>query len=595
MAITLGDDQTVYHALKHQANEIGERTALVFVSSPELPTKQWTYSALFRRCVQTANLFTSLGATRTSPIAYLLPAMAETHFVVWGAEMVSIACPINPFLEVSAIAGLLRTCGARLLVALGDTPGSDIWQKAEQVRHLCPELRTVIAVGSQAGPDAINFAEGVAAQTCDRLLSTTPADPDAIAAYIHTGGTTSLPRFAPQTHKRQLLAAAMAAESFAIGCEDRIASGMPLFHVGGLYMAGLVPLIAGASILQLEGAGYRDQKMMTAFWDIIDNEKVTVISGVPTVYNNLAEIPIRGADLSRVRYAISSASGLPSQVRQRFEERSGIPIRECYGLTEATFVVTADSPPNTPQSGSVGRPLQHLDVKIMTESTAGNFRQSETGETGLLTVGGPTVFEGYLDGIENPNMWIEGRFNTGDLARMDENEYVTITGRAKDVIIRGGHNIDPQMIEESLLAHPAVLLAAAVGKPDPRVGELPVAYVQLHEDALADPCELIEFVAQTIGERAAVPKNIWIVEKIPLTGVGKISKPPLRRDAANKTFLELLRVAGLDQAIRSLEARDDPEHGLTVDIYLRESETNLRQSVQKLLSRFPYHIVFRQD
>jgi len=199
----------------------------------------------------------------------------------------------------------------------------------------------------------------------------------------------------------------------------------------------------------------------------------------------------------------------------------------------------------------VGQRLPYQRVKVLRVDDAGDWHDVPAGEVGVLAIGGPTVFPGYVTGhstdgeghshvLDGLGTLRDGWLNTGDLARVDADGFIYLTGRAKDLIIRGGHNIDPSVIEDALLSHPAVHAAAAVGRPDPHAGEVPVAYVALAPGATADVRELRSWAAERIGERAAVPKEVVVLEALPLTPVGKPHKVPLRADATRRAVTEAL-------------------------------------------------------
>lgn len=223
---------------------------------------------------------------------------------------------------------------------------------------------------------------------------------------------------------------------------------------------------------------------------------------------------------------------MPVQLFHSFESKFGVRISEGYGLTEATVCSTAcPSQANPPRIGSIGIRLPYTQVKTAVIDAAGRLvRDCVVDEIGTVLVSGPTATPGYTDASKNEALFVVDEagvswINTGDLARQDAEGFFWLTGRSKELIIRGGHNIDPKSIEEVLAAHPAVNLAAAVGRPDAYAGEVPVAYVDTVAETSED--ELIEWCRERIGERAAVPKAITIVDKLPVTGVGKIHKPTL--------------------------------------------------------------------
>ena len=216
---------------------------------------------------------------------------------------------------------------------------------------------------------------------------------------------------------------------------------------------------------------------------------------------------------------------------------------------------------------------------------AGNryIRDADTDEIGVIAIRGPNVFAGYLDPQHDKGIWIERDgetwLNTGDLGRQDADGYFWLTGRKKELIIRGGHNIDPKLIEEPLHHHPGVALAAAIGRPDGHAGEVPVAYVQLKSGVQVDPDELLEFARKHIPERAAWPKAIRIVDKLPTTNVGKIFKPNLQR-------LEIEDIVSAEAAktgavVSSVSFRQDLTHGLTVCVKVSQGGDVLKEALAK--------------
>ena len=206
------------------------------------------------------------------------------------------------------------------------------------------------------------------------------------------------------------------------------------------------------------------------------------MSAVPTVYGTLARLPV-DADISTLRLPIVGASPLPASVREDFAAHTGLHLLEGYGLTEATCASTWTRP-GEERTGSVGRVLPGQQIKAVQIGADGSWADCAPGETGVLAIGGPAVFAGYVTDpapggprVSRDGIVRDGWLDTGDLGQVDAGGFVYLTGRAKDLIIRGGHNIDPRVIEDALLAHPAVRAAAAVGRPDRHSGEVPVAYV----------------------------------------------------------------------------------------------------------------------
>jgi len=238
-------------------------------------------------------------------------------------------------------------------------------------------------------------------------------------------------------------------------------------------------------------------------------------------------------------------------VLEAFATHTGQRLLEGYGLTEATCATTFTRP-GEERPGSVGRVLPGQQIKAVRADGDGPWADCAPGETGVLVIGGPAVFAGYVTDpgtggprVSRGDIVHDGWLNTGDLGSIDADGFVYLTGRAKDLIIRGGHNIDPRVIEEGLLKHPAVAAAAAVGRPDRHSGEVPVAYVVPAGPGQFDEAELLAWARTTIGEPAARPKRIYPIETIPVTAIGKHSKPALAADAAARAAADVLAEAGL--------------------------------------------------
>jgi fatty-acyl-CoA synthase/long-chain acyl-CoA synthetase len=324
-------------------------------------------------------------------------------------------------------------------------------------------------------------------------------------------------------------------------------------------------IASGAHVVFPTPAGYRGEGVFDNFWKLVERWQVTFMIGVPTAFSALMQRPVN-ADLKSLKSAFSGSAPLPVELYHRFEKACGVNIIEGYGLTEATCLVSCNPPEGTKKVGSVGIPFPYTEVKIV-RAGEGGLVECATDEVGEICVANPGVYVGntYTDAEKNRDLYYEGRFlRTGDLGRLDEDGYLWITGRAKDVIIRGGHNIDPAEIEEALLAHHDVAFAGAIGQPDAHAGELPCAYVELVEGGSVTAEELMEHARVHIHERAAYPKHVEILDELPKTAVGKVFKPDLRKRAIARVYGQALEEAGLDA--RVAEVVDDPKRGLVARI-----------------------------
>ena len=280
------------------------------------------------------------------------------------------------------------------------------------------------------------------------------------------------------------------------------------------------------------------------------------------------QVPLDGADLSAVRAGFCGAASLPPAVGERFRQVTGRGLFEVYGMTEASGLIAIDPVAGDCGVGSVGWALPYTQVEVRRLEANGRLGAvCEPHEVGVITVRGPHVSPGYRNPEHNTGIFEDGVLNSGDLGYTDEQGRVCIAGRAKDLIIRSGHNIDPLMIENAMATHPAVALAAAVGMPDAYAGELPVCYVSLKPGASVSEDELQAHAQQHIGERPAWPKHIHIIDAIPLTSVGKIYKPQLRCDAARRLVTHVVHQE-LGLAGVQVQAQEGGRQGLRISVTL---------------------------
>lgn len=604
---------STYALLQRSAERFGDLPALSFLASGSLEDQPWriSYAELFAKVTQTANALHRLGLRPGQAVSFLLPNLPQTHFVIWGGEAAGIVNAINPLLEPEHIAELICASNTSVLVTLGPFPGTDLWQKVSALGDLLPELPTIVTVDlANLLPEpqrsaikaqrpalpagVLDFDELLAAAPADYLESARVIQPDDIASYFHTGGTTGTPKLAPHTHFNEVAMAEIIGLHGRYAPDDVLLCGLPLFHVNGVMVSGLAAFHRGAQVLLPGPQGYRNPALIKDFWKLVERYRVSSFSGVPTLYAALLQVPSQGVDVSSLRFALCGAAPMPVELIRQFEARTGLRIIEGYGLTEGTCATACNPYEGERRPGSIGLRLPYCQVKtVVLDSDENYLRDGATDEPGNLCLRGPTVFKGYLQTDKNRGIWVDGDwFNTGDLGRIDADGYIWLTGRSKDVIIRGGHNIDPQTIEEALHRHPCVALAAAVGKPDIKAGELPVVYVQLKAGAHATEAELMAHAQQHIHERAALPKNIWQVGQIPLTAVGKTFKPALRLDAIRRVFEE-----EVGQVTRGgqVEVRSDERHGQQVDIRipnLSDSQhAQLKQRLDGFAVRYAVHSV----
>jgi fatty-acyl-CoA synthase len=605
---------STYEALTRTARLSPNAPALSFFADASCfrNTHHWSYAELVEDITRAANAFHDLGITPGEVLAFILPNLPETHFTIWGGEAAGVVMAINPLQEAKQIAALLRAAKASVVVTLAPTPGSDLWPKLASQLDQLPEIKHVVWVGMGPYVDVAQreSLESLAqkerelhrgatihelrtlmdAQPGTQLKSARLFRPEDRSSYFCTGGTTGLPKIAMRTHGAEVFNAwAMDTHLQPHGSGQVIFCGLPLFHVNAQLVTGLMPWSQGDHVILGTPQGYRGEGVIPRFWEMVEHFGINFFSGVPTVYSALLQNELEGRDLSSLRYAMCGAAPMPVELFREFEGRTGVKILEGYGLTEGACVSSVNPPHGERYIGSIGIRIAYQDMRAVLLDDAGEYlRDAKNDEIGLITITGPNLFEGYVEESHNRGLWIEinGQrwLNTGDLGRQDENGYFWLTGRKKELIIRGGHNIDPKQIEEALQAHPAVALAAAIGSPDAYSGEVPVAYVQLRPGHVCNVEELEQFAQHHISERAAIPKRIEILDALPLTAVGKIFKPALQqREVARVIRQEVERMCLKDIAVEVIQHE---QRGLVACIRAGRNQ----ESLALLLGRYSFQV-----
>lgn len=557
-----------------------------------------TFVELSDGVARAANVFRALGVGRQDVVGYLLPSLVETQYVLWGAETAGIAFPINPLLKAEDVAALARSAGVKVMVVPGPEVPGDWWEKAQRIRALAPCIQTLVALGlpdAQAGNGEVDFLS--AWQAADtRLAFDDRPGPDSPAAIFHTGGTTGAPKLVVHTHGNQLAAAYGGAAAIAARPGDTMANGLPMFHVAGTIFAGLAMFMAGARVLLLSPAGFRDPQLLARFWQIVQDEGATIVGGVPTALAAVLARDPGPCDLRRIRINVSGAAVTPRAVVDDMERVTGRPLHEIYGMTECAGIICVDPAAGTRVPGSAGLPIPFCEVQARQLGDNGETgAPCAAGEPGVLVVRGPNVSPGYRDPAHNTGLFTpDGWLVTGDLGHVASDGRVFMRGRAKDLIIRGGHNIDPAVIEDCLGAHPQVAAVAAVGMPDAYAGEVPVAYVVFKPGQTADVDALRHYAQQHIAEPAAAPRHVFVLGELPLTAIGKVHKPPLRADATRRRLLDITR--GLP--IATLAVTDTPPRGHQVHMALEsgiDAPEQARQAVAQALRGYALTVVWEED
>jgi fatty-acyl-CoA synthase len=488
-------------------------------------------------------------------------------------------------LEPEHMLRLLREAEVRAVIALGPTPGFAIWESLEQIAK---DLAPNIPIFSVAGPQGKRLPDSdlnLCIENCDDQAETFPArSGDDVAVYLHSGGTTGLPKIIKLSHRNASYRHWTLQLAYKAAVGEVILHDAPMFHSGGLMGRCIPPLASGASMLIPSVMGARDKSYLSNYWKFVEKYRVSRLSGVPTTLAVLNRNPPQGENLSSLKpYFITGSTAIPIPVRNRFEEISGVRVLNSYGMTENTASIAVEPRDGARKDGSSGIRLPYTQVRAVIGGPGQMMRVCDPGELGMLHLRGPGVSPAYL----NPSHDRAGRTDdgwliTGDIGRIDSDGYIFVTGRAKDVIIRGGHNIDPLWIEEPLLRHPEVMHAAAVGKPDSHAGEVPVLFVQLVNGASVTTEELSAFLKDRVPERAALPKELYLVEKLPLTDVGKPDKVALREQVIVAAFEAILgEVAGYSNKMGQLAVslHPDPQRGTKLHIALHDLKNETRHDI----------------
>ena len=610
---------TTYGLLSQTAGKFPSRNAVTYqlMSGPTDKCETFSWSELKDKTTQVANMLRELGVGETDVVAYLLPNTNETVLTYLGGQVAGIVNPINPLLEPEQIAAILRETNAKVLVTLRAFPKTDVSQKAADAVALAPNVHTVLEVDlhryltgikklivplirpkTTVTHDAkvLNFSAEMNRQST--TLAFEDSTVDRVAAFFHTGGTTGMPKVAQHKYSGIVYNGWLGARLLFTE-EDVQICPLPMFHVFAAIVSLGASLASGAHVVFPTPQGYRGEGVFDNFWKLIERHKVTFMITVPTALSALMQRKV-DADISTLRIAFCGSSPLPLELYRRFEEAVNaekgstdvkLSICEGYGLTEATCLVSINPPDGEKRVGSIGIPFPYTNVRIVNVATQIDCGSDEVGE---ICVASPGVYDGktYTETAKNADLFYPGEnsplgksvqyLRTGDLGRIDAEGYLWITGRAKDLIIRGGHNIDPAEIEEALAGHEAVALAGAIGQPDAHAGEIPCVYVELVDGATATEAELMAYAKANIHECAAHPKHLEIMDELPKTAVGKIFKPDLRKRAITRIFNAALANAGVAAEVGSVA--EDKKRGLVA--HLVKTGTVDAAGVTKALGAF---------
>ena len=461
-----------------------------------------TYRQLREQVAVAADGLARLGVARGDRVAYVFPNSAEAIVLFLAASTVATAAPLNAAYKEDEFRFYLADTGARAMVV---PPGEGL-----TARRASPE--GVVLIEGHIDDSGVMH---LVSKTSSRATGSagTPGDDD-IALVLHTSGTTSRPKLVPLRHRNLFASIDNIATTYALGPADVALCVMPLFHIHGLMASTMATLRTGGTVV------VPPKFDPMSFWPLAKDNAATWYSAVPTIHQmllmrNRGERP-PGAE--RLRFIRSSSSALAPETMRQLESTFGAPVLEAYGMTEASHQMASNPlPPADRRAGTVGTGTG-VRIGILDDSGA----LVPHGDAGEVVIQGPNVIDGYANNPEaNASAFIDGWFRTGDQGILDADGYLSLVGRIKEMINRGGEKIAPREIDEVLLQHPAVGEAVAFGSPHPVWGEEVAAAVVLKQPVTEK--ELIDFARERLADYK-VPKKLFVVERIPVNATGKVQR-----------------------------------------------------------------------
>jgi long-chain acyl-CoA synthetase len=494
--------------LRESARRVPDKTALI------LGETQVSYAQLDDLSDRVAANLAAAAVAPGDRVGLQLPNIPQFVIAYFGIlKAGGVAVPMNVLLKAPEIEFQLRDSGARALITHGSVLGESA--KAAEAAG----VSSLYVVTETGAPSTGTAFEALLAGDSpgQQLAQRSPADP---AVIIYTSGTTGTPKGAVLSHFSLYTNADIPARLFEFGDRDTVVVALPLFHVFALSSIMNTAVLLGGTMSLVPRFEPR------AVLDLIQRDRATVFMGVPTMYIALLQALGDDGDFSSLRIAISGGAPIPAEVIDTFERRFGLAILEGYGLSETASTTTFNISATERKVYSAGKPIWGVSVEIW--DVDGRPLPAGAGHVGEIVVRGPNVMTGYHENPEaTARAFAGGWFHTGDLGYLDEDGFLFIVDRIKDMIIRGGYNVYPREVEEVLYAHPAVAEAAVIGVPDPKLGEEVHAIVSLKPGVPATEAGLIEFVKERVAAYK-YPRTVEFRDTLPKSATGKILKKELR-------------------------------------------------------------------
>jgi acyl-CoA synthetase (AMP-forming)/AMP-acid ligase II len=460
-----------------------------------------TYDSLRQQVLQMADALTSIGIRRGDRVALALPNSLHAIVAFLAASTAGTAAPLNPAYPYEEFVFFLNDTDAKVLLC--PPVGAEFARSAAADRKIPVYSVTMNEKGQ------VHLVDAPSGATAE------PPTPDDIALVLHTSGSTGRPKRVPLRHFQLAVSAANIANTYALSEADVSLCIMPLFHIHGLIGSTMASLLTGGTVV------VPAKFNALSFWRTVREHRVTWYSGVPTMHQVLlSRTKEKPKEAQTLRFIRSCSAPLAADLIHKIEGLFGVPFVEAYGMTEAAHQMTSNPlPPRHRKAGSVG---VGTGIRISVMDKEGNHLG--TNQRGEIAIQGASVFRGYENNEEaNARALSHGWFRTGDEGFLDHDCYLHLTGRIKDIIIRGGENIAPHEVDEILLRHPAVAAAVTFGCFHPTLGEEVAAAVVLNEPAGATEAEILRHCRELLAEYKC-PKKIYLVPSIPTTATGKIRR-----------------------------------------------------------------------
>jgi long-chain acyl-CoA synthetase len=509
---------TLSEVLHNSTSRFGNQTSMIYLDH------QWTYQELDDLVSRMANLLIDLGIKPGDRVGVQLlnsPQFVFSYFGILRAG--AIAVPINPHFIGDDLAYIIKNSGMKLIVTGVDNIPILTKIGTTNIKVIVTDIKVPFMENNQYEvPSFVIKLEDVLFKysNLDPQLKVTP---DSIANLQYTGGTTGIYKGAILTHRNLVVNATQFRYWFKNVYQDgqgKFVCVIPMFHIYAMSTTMNHAILSGSSLLIL--SKFDLNELMRS----IDKYKPNLFMGVPAMYGAIAMRDGHNYDLSSIEACMCGSAPISVAVHEKFEKITGGKLREGYGLSECSPAVALTPIYGRVKYGSAGVPVPDTDVKIVDPQTGAEI--TEPNVVGEIVVKGPQVMQGYWEQPEETAMVLkDGWLHTGDLGSLDEDGYVFIADRLKDMIIMGGEKIYPREIEDLLYAHPAVKEVAAIGVPHPLRGEVPQAYVVLKEDAATSEKELRQYCAEHLS-KFKVPSKIEFIEALPRNSVGKVLRRLLR-------------------------------------------------------------------